>query len=538
MQLLGEVRAAASVQHPNVAELYEVVEGLDEGPLLVSELLRGETLEQKLSLHPMLSIREAASLMLPVVSAVGTAHARGIVHGDLAPSSVYLWTGNGAVPPVKVLNFGVARWTAGVRVTPISVRTGALAVRPSSDYAPPEQGLPERSIDHRADIWALGCLLYECLSGLRPREFVTGEAEAPALVVPIEQRAPGVPRGLADIIAHLLVSDPDHRAQNLIELFNALSPLAERPSPTFGWPGSERRVTGLTQRASIYPDWAAPSPASANPLTVIPVIQSALDPEPPRAFSWRAMALGASAIAAAELVALAWLLVRSPDTEARAALAVSASAQEQRLSLRSTTAPPRQVVWFDDFEDGDGVPLTPGFDNWQAFTVNPAGRSLELKLGAGHQSRGSVEMSWLLDHVLESKLGPAGAGLRSAVRGGVVDLSGYRHLAFAHRYAPMVTPGLDCQSASSFVVFVTCRSLGEERAPIFELSIPVSTDWATTSVDLYDLREMGGPLEHATNLKACLAVTDSFGFRADATEAAEPGSCDSGTLWLDDISFR
>jgi hypothetical protein len=537
MQLLGEVRAAASVQHPNVTELYEVVEGVDEGPLLVSELLRGETLEQKLSLHPMLSIRETASLMLPVVSAVGTAHARGVVHGDLSASSVYLWTGNGAVPPVKVLNFGVARWTAGVRATPISVRAGALAARPSSDYAPPEQALPERSIDHRADIWALGCLIYECLSGLRPREFVPGEAEAPALVVPIEQRAPGVPRGLADIIAHLLVSDPDHRAQNLIELFNALSPLAERPSPTFGWPGSERRVTGLTQRASIYPDGAASSLVPVNPLTIVPVIQSALEPEPPRGFSWRALALGASAVAAAELLVLAWLLVRSPDKEARAAPRVSEGAEEQRLSLRGTPAPPRQVL-FDDFEDGNGVPLAPGFDNWQAFTVNPAGQSLELKLGAGHQSRGSVEMSWLLYHVLESKLGPAGAGLRSAVRGGVVDLSHHSHVSFAHRFAPMITPGLECRSASSFVVFATCRSLGQERAPIFELSIPVSTDWATTSVDLYDLREMGGPLAHATNLKACLAATDSFGFRADATDAAETGSCDSGTLWLDDIRFR
>jgi serine/threonine protein kinase len=537
MQLLGEVRAAASVQHPNVTELYEVLEGVDDGPLLVSELLRGETLEQKLSLHPMLSIRETASLMLPVVSAVGTAHARGIVHGDLAPSSVYLWTGNGAVPPVKVLDFGVARWTAGVRVAPVSVRAGAVPVRPSSDYAPPEQALPERSIDHRADIWALGCLLYECLSGLRPREFVPREAEAPALVVPIEQRAPGVPRGLADIIAHLLVSDPDHRAQNLIELFNALSPLADRPSPAFGWPGSERRVSGLTQRASIYPDWAASSPAAASPSTVSPVIQSALDPEPPWGISWRALALGASAVAATELLALAWLLVRAPDKEARAAPAVSASsAQEQRLSLRGTSAPPRQVL-FDDFEDGNGAPLVPGFDNWQAFTVNPAGRSLELKLGPGHQSRGSVEMSWLLDHV-ETNLGPAGAGLRSAVREGVVDLSRYASTSFAHRYAPMVTPGLECRGASAFVLFATCRSLGQERAPIFELSIPVSLEWSTTTIDLYDLREVGGPLAHATNLKACLSAIDSFGFRADATDAAETGSCDSGTLWLDDISFR
>lgn len=536
MQLLGEVRAAASVQHPNVTELYEVLEGVDDGPVLVSELLRGETLEQKLSQHPQLSIRETASVMLPVVSAVGTAHARGIVHGALAPSCVYLWTGNGAVPPVKVLSFGVARWIAGIDVAPISVRPGALAIRLSSDYAPPEQASAERSIDHRADTWALGCLLYECLTGLRPREFAPRDAAAAALVLPIEQRAPGVPRALADIIAHLLVSDPDHRAQNLIELFNALIPLAARPSPSFGWPGSERRVSGLTQRASMYPDWAGASPTPGNSPVPGPPVSSAIEPRPPLGLSWRTLALGASAVAAAELLALAWLLMHPTDTGARAATAPSAGAQEQRLSLQAAKATPRQVL-FDDFEDGNGIPLAPGFDNWHAFTVNPAGQSLELKLGAGHRSRGSVEMSWLLDHVLGSKLGPAGAGLRSSVRSGVIDLSPYGHVSFAYRYAPMVTPGLECRGASSFVVFVTCRSLGQDRAPNFELAVPVSMDWSTTSLDLHDLRETGGPLARATNLKACLAATDSFGFRVDAT-AAETGSCDSGTLWLDDISFR
>jgi hypothetical protein len=522
--LLAEVRAAGSVDHPNVTVLYEVLEGVDEGPLLVSELLRGETLAQKLSRSPMLSVRETASLLLPVVSAVGTAHARGVVHGGLSTAGVFLWAGSGTVPAVKVLNFGVARWAAGVRGALGTARAGAgsATARPNSEYAPPELSLPDRVVDHRADIWALGILLYECLSGLRPPEFVPQEVDGAVTIPPIEQRAPSVPRALADIIAHLVVSDPDHRAQNLIELYNALSPLAEHVSPSFGWPGSERRISGLTQRASVL-DVPATTPAPKLP-------------EPPRT-PWRMLALAAGGIAVLELVALTWLLGRSPDKEARAAQASASNAQAEMLSLQAAPPTTRPVL-LDDFDDGDGVPFAPAFGNWQAFTVNPAGRALGLKLGAGHQSRGSVEMSWLLEHVLDGKFGPAGAGLRSLVRVGAVDLSGFGYVSFAHRFAPMNTPGLECKGVSEFVVFITCRALGQERAPQFELPIPVSDAWTSVSVDLRDLREVGGPLPRATNLKACLAATDSFGFRADATLAMESDGCDSGRLWLDDIAFR
>jgi hypothetical protein len=523
-QLLAEVRAAASVEHSNVATLYEVLEGADEGPLIVSELLRGETLAQKLSRNPMLPLREAASLILPVVSAVGTAHARGVVHGGLTTGAAFLWAGSGTAPAVKVLDFGVARWAAGVLgAAPPSVRAGASAPRASSDYRPPELALPDRVVDHRADIWGLGILLYECLSGLRPKEFAARDAEGVVVIEPIERRAPDVPTALADIIAHLLVSDPDHRAQNLIELYNALSPLTERPSPSFGWPGSERRISGLTQRASALEVAAA----AALPPPKAP------EPPPP----WRALAIGAVAIAAAELVALTWLIGRSSDKEARAAQSPVTAAQAETLALQATPAS-RAATLLDDFEDGDGEPSTAAFGNWQAFTVNPAGRALGLKLGAGYQSRGSVEMSWLLEHVLDGKLGPPGAGLRSTVRAGAVDLSRYGYISFSHRFAPMNTPGLECKGVSEFVVFVTCRSLGQDRTPQFELAVPVSEVWARASIDLRDLREVGGPLPRATNLKACLAATDSLGFRADAPLAKESDGCDSGRLWLDDISLR
>jgi eukaryotic-like serine/threonine-protein kinase len=521
--LVAELHDAVVVDHPSSARVFEVVEGVADAPLVVSELLRGETLAQLLAQRPQLSAREVASLLLPVVSAVGTAHARGIVHGRLSASSVFICNESGAQDAVKVLDFGLAKWAAAAQRAPQSSRSGALVpVQRGSAYAPPEQAIVGRAIDHRADTWALGIILYQCLSGLDVEAFVPRQDPLTLVLepfVPIEQRTPGLPAELADIIAHLLVADPDHRAQNVIELFRVLSPLADRPSPSFGWPGSERRITVLTQRAVTV---APPAPAQ-------PVIVHR------RPVNWRTLALSASAFAVLELIVIAGLLVRERDDSPRVLQVVDATpARAETLALRA--AAPRLAL--DDFEDGDGVPLAPLFGNWQSFTVNPAGRALELKLGEGHESGGSAEMSFLLERLAGSKVGRAGAGLRTSAREGSVDLSQFARLSFAHRHASMSTPGLECQGTSEFVVFLTCRALGQERVPQFEHSVSSSESWALVSIDLRDLREVGAALPRATNLKACLGAVDSFGFRADVSPNTETGGCDSGMLWVDDITFQ
>jgi len=263
-RVAAEVRAVSSLQHPSVAPTYDVVLGVAEAPVVVSAMLAGETLAELLTKSPMLSLQQTASLLLPVVSAVGTAHARGIVHGKLSTSSIFI-VERGDVPRVQVLDFGVAQWTAALRLAPSSVRSGA-PVRRGSEYEPPEEIVPGRNIDHRADIWAIGVILYECLTGQRPAEFVpTDQAflDATAALVPVERHVAGLPRVLSDAIADLVVIDPEHRSQNLIELFNVLGPLAGEPSPSFGWPGSERRISGLTQGIPLLPRPESKPPPAA-----------------------------------------------------------------------------------------------------------------------------------------------------------------------------------------------------------------------------------------------------------------------------------
>jgi protein kinase-like protein len=519
-RVLAEVRSAATVEHPNVAQCYEVLDEHADGACVVTELLRGETLAQKLSRNPMLSLHETASLLLPVVSALGTAHARGVVHGLLSASSVFVWAGTGPVQPVKVLDFGLAKWLAAADAAPASTRAPALALQRMNEYAAPELTLAGRSIDHRADVWALGMLLYECLSGLRPLEFAPSEADyaaGTAAFLPIEQRVPGVPRALADLIAHLLVTDPEYRAQNLIELFHALSPLAEQPSPSFGWPGSERRITALTQRAlpvTLPPEPVAP--ASARPARA----------------SYRGLALGATSVAVLELVALLWLGQRVRRGEPRMLPGPVEPARAEALPLRASA--PDGLAMLDNFDE-DWRPLDPSFGAWQAFSVNPAGRALDLKQGPGYQGSHSLEVSFLLEPVAGAKALP-GAGVRSSALRGSVDLSRYRQVVFAHRQQSMQTPGLECETPSELVVFMTCRLPGHDESWAFEQRVPASQAWALAALGLADFKAAEGR-ESPPLSEACLSAVDSFGFRADASRQIETGGCDSGTLWVDEIRF-
>ena len=107
-RFLREAAAASSLKHPNVVEIIDVFDFAEASPVMVMELLKGETLGAKLLRDERLSVEETAALMLPVVSAVGAAHAHGIVHRDLKPDNLFLLEGVGE-PSVKVLDFGIAK---------------------------------------------------------------------------------------------------------------------------------------------------------------------------------------------------------------------------------------------------------------------------------------------------------------------------------------------------------------------------------------------------------------------------------------------
>jgi serine/threonine-protein kinase len=257
LRMLREARAASVVKHPSVVEVLDVFELEGGVPVLVMDLLVGETLGARLAKGPVLGVREAAVLLLPVVEAVEAAHAKGIVHRDLKPDNIFLKKEETGDITVRVLDFGIAKLTAkegDAADTGALTETGSVVGTPW--YMAPEQCYGERDIDARADVWALGVILYECLAGVRPVEGASmGQILKRVLhdgIVPIEERVTGVPPELGALIRRMLSHVREGRPRDLSEIHRVLSTLAGRtPRPL---PGEGRAASPIDRTVPAQPD--------------------------------------------------------------------------------------------------------------------------------------------------------------------------------------------------------------------------------------------------------------------------------------------
>ncbi len=240
-RFLREAAAASALKHPNVVEIIDVFDFAEGSPVMVMELLRGETLGAKLLRDERLSMEETAALLLPVVSAVGEAHALGIVHRDLKPDNLFLLEGT-AEPRVKVLDFGIAKLSAERYLqegpSPLLTESGSMLGTPC--YMAPEQASGESPVDHRADIWSLGVILYECLSGVRPIEGENLPQVVARLmsagIMPLERIAPELPAEVTGLVKQMLTRDVGRRPASLVEVSRTLSRFTNVRAPEFAAP--------------------------------------------------------------------------------------------------------------------------------------------------------------------------------------------------------------------------------------------------------------------------------------------------------------
>jgi serine/threonine-protein kinase len=159
-------------------------------------LLRGESLDLVLARRGTLPVNEALALLLPVISGVRAAHERGVIHRDLKPQNVFV-----ASPDVYVLDFGLAKLLGGSdEAADKLTRTGALLGTPH--YMAPEQLFGDARVDHCADVWAIGVILYECVSGQRPIEGRSyGQIVKNAARGAIKTFAEAAPHASAEVVA-------------------------------------------------------------------------------------------------------------------------------------------------------------------------------------------------------------------------------------------------------------------------------------------------------------------------------------------------
>ncbi|MFO0675948.1 MAG: protein kinase [Polyangiaceae bacterium] len=247
-RFLNEAKATARLKSEHVTRVMDA--GNDEvaGPFIVMEILDGCDFGELLKLHKRLEVADVADAILQACEALAHAHSEGIIHRDIKPSNLFLALLPDGSNVVKIVDFGISKFANGSKVETL---TGKNIVG-SPGYMSPEQVRSARSVDPRSDVWSLGIVAYELLTGRLPFD---GEGVGELLAAILEQDPkplatvrPDVPVALSDALARCLRKNRDTRFADVGELARAIAPFA---SPA--WAPLAERVAAIVQRTELPP---------------------------------------------------------------------------------------------------------------------------------------------------------------------------------------------------------------------------------------------------------------------------------------------
>ena len=226
-RFMREARAATAIQHPNVIEVFDLFEDANGTPVMVMELLKGEPFSAYRERAGALKLHEVAEIIVPVARALHAAHAKGIVHRDLKPDNIFLAdTSAGRVP--KVLDFGIAKMLDPSKLGSDThgQPTRSQSILGTPQYMSFEQAMSDKQIDQRADIWSLGVITFEALTGRRPIAFDTlGEMFVAFLqqtVPAVRDVVPDLPEEVAGVLDRCLAKHKEERLDDLQGLIGVL----------------------------------------------------------------------------------------------------------------------------------------------------------------------------------------------------------------------------------------------------------------------------------------------------------------------------
>ncbi|HEY3497531.1 MAG TPA: serine/threonine-protein kinase, partial [Polyangiaceae bacterium] len=286
-RFLREARAASRIRSPHVARVFDVDLRADGAPFIVMEHLAGETLAARLRREGPLPIHHTVDHLLEACEAIAEAHSLGIIHRDLKPANLFLARGAGNIELLKVLDFGISKLVAPDSSDADST-TGEGFVG-SPPYMSPEQLTDPTRIDHRTDIWSLGVILYELVSGEAPFKAET-LPQVCALILtgpipPVRRRAPHVSEAFEALILRCMTREPNGRFANVAELAAALSQfvppraqhftsrisavLGTSTNPGLGVSGSSGTPAGQGATSAAWGETAPGLPPRRRPLALI-----------------------------------------------------------------------------------------------------------------------------------------------------------------------------------------------------------------------------------------------------------------------------
>lgn len=225
-RFLTEATASARIDHPGVAKVFAAARAADRTPYLVMELLRGQPLTERMN-RGRLPVEQAAPIAHSLLLALGAAHAAGVVHRDLKPDNVFLVRDAAGNVEVRVVDFGLARVMDAVHEAARKTRTGTMLGTPG--YMSPEQIRNAKAADVRADLWSVGIIFYEMLTGIPAYEADNEFARITKVLSsdpsPIEQVAPQYAHW-APFFAKALAREPENRFQSAAEMAEAVKTVA------------------------------------------------------------------------------------------------------------------------------------------------------------------------------------------------------------------------------------------------------------------------------------------------------------------------
>lgn len=260
-RLAREARAAAAIHHPNVCGVTDAGCLEDGRPYLVMERLHGETLTHCLRRLRVLSVSDAIDIALQLLSALDAVHALGVVHRDVKPDNVFLVPRSGCSPLVKLLDFGMCRRVGIARDDATLTRAGQVVGTP--EYMSPEQVSGKREFGARIDLYAVGVILYEALTGRRAFPGKDAREVVVSVLVrnlpPLRSIRPEVPAALERIVARAMAKDASFRYASAKEfqsdLLEAKAAYSHRVHPP---PQTGRRLIDASIEDNDD-DWDAPT---------------------------------------------------------------------------------------------------------------------------------------------------------------------------------------------------------------------------------------------------------------------------------------
>jgi len=272
-----EAEAAGGLENEHIASVVDFGITADGSPYIVMEYLAGESLASLLKREGNLPVGRAADLCAQACHGAEAAHAAGIIHRDLKPQNVFVCRREDGTDLLKILDFGIAKLEP-IKHDEVSTETGAVLGTPA--YMSPEQARGERAIDVRTDVYSLGAILFEMLSGRLPHP---GDSPNAALyhistqpAVSLAAVAPELPKPLVEIVDRALASDPGVRLQSAKAFAGELAPFAKRAV----WPEAPRRLTPPNLPVGdVFTPRKAPSAAPASPAPD-PGLAKAMDVRP------------------------------------------------------------------------------------------------------------------------------------------------------------------------------------------------------------------------------------------------------------------